>query len=658
VIIMDAHPRTPRRPSLRRPTPLLVSLALTASIAGAAFGAPAAPASAAASSPPGRFVALEPCRLLDTRPQTLRGGGTVDVDVVGERCGVPAGAIAAAFTVTAVDPAGPGFVTMWPTGQERPDTSVLNYRADQVVPNAQIVQLGTQGRVRLYTSAAADLVVDVTGYFEEVDGPVSSGRFVPVEQRRLVDTRDTGRPSRGGVVEVDADVPGGAIAAAVNITTTQSSGPGYFTAYAEGTGRPTASVLNTDGVGQTRAAAAIVPLERGRFDVYTSLGDHVVVDIVGYFTGHAADPSDAGLFVASTPTRLVDTRLAAGPAGGPRLWDGGEREFAVERVTGGPVAAIAANITMADTEDAGYVSAGPARVERAAVSSVNAATAQATVANAAVIPASTHGISIATLEATHLVVDVTGWFTGEPAGIDTGAGAPVNDPPRDRRVVIISDSAMAGVRWNGALGGFQGFRAEPRLESCRRLVQSSCRGREGYAPLTAYNEILSLPQAGDEDLLVIATGYNDWNTRFASDFDQVLGAARARGFHHVAWVTYRSQVGYSIPSSGGLQSNYAEMNRILRAKVASGSFPEVRLWDLDQYTSPVPTGWFHSDGVHETVLGSWGVADWISRHVRAFDDRPCVHPWAPGGRPDDPCPNPDPLRATRGVIDIAALYGV
>lgn len=655
---MSAHPRTPRRPSLRRPTPLLVGFAIASSIAGTALGVPASPVAAAASSPPGRFVAVEPCRLLDTRPQALRAGGTVDVDVVGDRCGVPENAIAAAFTVTAVDPSEPGFVTMWPTGQSRPDTSVLNYRAGQVVPNAQIVQLGSEGRVRLYTRAAADLVVDVTGYFEEVDGPVASGRFVPVEQRRLVDTRDTGRPSRGGVVEVDAGVPSGAIAAAVNITTTQSSGPGFFTAYAEGTGRPTASVLNTDSAGQTRAAAAIVPLEQGRFDVYTSLGDHVVVDIVGYFTGRGADRSDDGLFVASTPTRLVDTRLPVGGAGGPRLWDGGGREFAIEHVTGGPVAAIAANITMADTEDAGYVSAGPARVALGSVSSVNAATGQATVANAAIVPTSTRGISITTLEATHLVVDVTGWFTGSPVATDPDASAPANTPPRDRRVVVISDSAMAGVRWNGALGGFQGFRAEARLESCRRLVQSSCRGREGYAPLTAYNEILALPQAGDEDLLVIATGYNDWNTRFASDFDQVVGAARARGFHHVAWVTYRSQVGYSIPSSGGAQSNYAEMNRILRAKVASGTFPEVRLWDLDAYTAPAPAGWFYSDGVHETVLGSWGVADWISRHVRAFDDRPCVQPWEPGGRVDDPCPNPDTLPATRGVIDIAAIYGV
>ena len=64
---------------------------------------------------------------------------------------------------------------------------------------------------------------------------------------------------------------------------------------------------------------------------------------------------------------------------------------------------------------------------------------------------------------------------------------------RPRQVTIISDSAMAGVRWNGALGGFRGFDAVPLLESCRRLVHRSCNGREGYRPRTAYAEILAQP---------------------------------------------------------------------------------------------------------------------------------------------------------------------
>lgn len=659
---MTVHPRP--RPPVRRPRrsrPIVATLAacvlLPLAATSIAVTAPlGAGVAAAATTAPARFVAVTPCRVLDSRPAGVGAGGSVQIDVVGERCGVPAGATAAALTVTVVDPDGPGFVTLWPADESQPGTSVLNYRPGQVVPNSQIVRLDGNGRARIFTLAAADLVVDVTGYFEPAGGAVRSGRFVPVGQERLVDTRESGRPPRDGVVRIEAPVPAGSIAVAVNITTTQSSGPGFFTAYAEGTQRPVASVLNTDGAGQTRAAAAIVPLEDGAFDVYTSLGDHVIVDIVGYFTGADASRSSAGLFVGSTPERLVDTRLPAGPSGGPRLWDGGERVFQVTGITGGPVAAIAANVTMTDTEDPGFVVAGPARTGSSSTSTVNASSAQATVANAAIVNTSTAGISVRTLEATHLVVDITGWFTGQPA--DATGPAPTNTPPPDRRVVIISDSAMAGIRWNGALGGLQGFVAETRLESCRRLVQWSCRGREGYAPRTAHDEILSMPAAGPEDLLVISVGYNDWHSRFSSDFDQVVAAARARGFHHIAWMTYRSQVGYRLPGGGGSISNYGEMNRILREKVASGDFPEVRVWDFDAYTWPTPDGWFTSDGVHETRLGSWGVADWLSRHVRAFDDRPCVQPWRVGEAPAAPCPDPDGLPATRGFPDIAALYGV
>jgi hypothetical protein len=266
---------------------------------------------------------------------------------------------------------------------------------------------------------------------------------------------------------------------------------------------------------------------------------------------------------------------------------------------------------------------------------------------------SERGITVYALDSTELVVDVTGWFTGEP-GAASGA-VPKNTPPPDRRVTIIGDSASAGMRWNGALGGLQGFRADARLESCRRLVQWSCRGREGYTPRTTLAEIQSLAPAGIDDIVVVMTGYNDWHERFADDFDAVVGAARERGFHHIVWVDYRSNVGYTLPGSGGTRSNYGEMNRVIGEKLASGAFPDVRRWYFDTYMSAT-SGWFSGDGVHETTLGSWGVADWISRHVRAFDDRPCAQPLRPGEPVPNPCPDPDTLPGTDGYPDIAGLY--
>lgn len=225
---------------------------------------------------------------------------------------------------------------------------------------------------------------------------------------------------------------------------------------------------------------------------------------------------------------------------------------------------------------------------------------------------------------------------------------------RPRQVTIISDSAMAGVRWNGALGGFRGFDAQPLLESCRRLVHASCRGREGYAPRTAYQEIARLPAAVDGEVLVIATGYNDWYVGYGTQARMVLDLARTKGYEIVAWVLFREQVGYTLPGQG-LRSNYAAMNQQLRDIKASGGYPELRLWDLDHYTYWSP-GWFHSDGVHETTLGSWGVADWISRHVAALDGRQCAEPWRPEWGRDLPCPNPDSLPGIVGLPDIPGIY--
>jgi hypothetical protein len=611
-----------------------------------------------AGGPGAALQPLEPCRLLDTRTHDGPVLGAFDVDVVGAGCDVPAEASALSIVVTAVRPAGHGFVTVWPAGAAQPTASMLNYRAGEIVANGALVGLGDGGRIELFTLSRADLLVDVTGYFTPVDEPVREGRYVALDATRIVDTRDSGRPTPASSVHVVAAVPDDAVAVAVNITTTQSSGPGYFSAYPSGTEAPEASVLNTDRAGQTRAAATIVPVADAAFEVFTQRGDHVIVDITGYFTGASADASDEGLFVATTPTRLVDTRLPAAPNGGPRLWDGGARAFAIDAVVGGSAAAVATTVTMTDTEDAGFVVAGPARTQQPGTSSVNADAAQRTVANAAIVRASTDGVQFWTHQATELVVDVTGWFTGTPV-VATGPD-PVDQPTGDRRVFVISDSTMAGMVWTGATRGLAGFEPHLYLESCRRLVMRSCRSRDGVTTPTTVVEVLrSLTGIGPEDILLVSAGYDDWYTRFSADFDTVVATARARGFRHIAWVTYVHEVDYQQPPStpGTRVPNYEYLNAILRAKVDSGAFPEVRIWDLDGYTDGAE-GWFYADGVHETELGAWGVADWISRHVRAFDDRVCPKPWKRGGTPEEPCPGPDSLPASIGHPDLRALYPI
>lgn len=226
-----------------------------------------------------------------------------------------------------------------------------------------------------------------------------------------------------------------------------------------------------------------------------------------------------------------------------------------------------------------------------------------------------------------------------------------------RRATIISDSAMAGVRWNGALGGLRGFLADDRLESCRRLVDMSCRGREGRRPNTALVEIALLPYPAPSDVLIIATGYNDLDDKFPVQSRRVLDMAIAKGYETIVWITYREDVTYELPANTEQAvSNYRNMNAELRGIVESGEYPKLQLWDLDEYTQFVSNWWFASDGVHQLPRGSWGVADWISRKMAHLSGSPCPMPWGATYDLEDPCPDPNVVRLSRGLPQIDVLY--
>ncbi len=153
----------------------------------------------ATSSTSGRFLALPPARILDTRigqgaPAAKPGsGGTVVLRVTGQG-GIPAAGVAAVvLQVTAVEATSPGFVTVFPGGSPRPLASNLNLeRAGQIRANLAMVPVGPDGTVQLFTSAGTHLVADVAGYVTDASAPAStSGLYVPVQPIRLRDTRSS-----------------------------------------------------------------------------------------------------------------------------------------------------------------------------------------------------------------------------------------------------------------------------------------------------------------------------------------------------------------------------------------------------------------------------------------------------------------------------------
>jgi N-acetylneuraminic acid mutarotase len=117
------------------------------------------------------FYTVPPCRLFDSRSSTSPLlAGVEKVIQAGGLCGVPAAAGALAVNVTVVSPTESGYLNLYATPGNPPPTSVHDFAAGQVRANNAVVQVSQSGSfVALFTMSSggkADLVVDVSGYFE------------------------------------------------------------------------------------------------------------------------------------------------------------------------------------------------------------------------------------------------------------------------------------------------------------------------------------------------------------------------------------------------------------------------------------------------------------------------------------------------------------
>ncbi len=567
-----------------------------------------------ASVPTTQLMPLEPCRLFDARrtPDFGRVDANTRQLAVAGRCGVPATARAVAISLVATGTTAAGFVTVYPHGSPRPEASNLNFVTGNTVANSAVVKLGDSGSIDVYVSAPADIIVDVTAAFVDAPGAASAGRFVGIDPQRVVDTRRSGERGAGEIrVPLPANIPADATALVANVTAVGAAASGFLSAYPVGTRGNSTSIVNTDEHNDTRANVVFISVGAEGFVVFRSMETDVLVDVTGWFTGPSAPASTDGLYVPQEPARTWDSRNTVDPI---------HRGGTVDRqVLGVPAAAVMANITVVDPTGWGFVSVYAAGTPVPDVSSLNYRWRQP-VAALTVSRLSERGMAIASYAGVHVLVDVAGWFTGDPAIVS--GPPPVNAPPLpDTPVVMISDSSFAGIRWGGALGSLQGAIWDARLESCRRLVGVSCRGREGYAPSTAVQE-LSTTVPGANRAMVVATGYNDLAGVFPFGVDALIQQARAYGIDRVIWLTYRENVGYVSPGGTSNSASFSANNAYLRSVVASGRYPELILADWDSYSRSRPS-WLTSDGVHLTDAGAPEAAAYVSRKLASLERRPC-----------------------------------
>ena len=138
-------------------------------------------------SPGVGFVAMTPCRIVDTRgggvfsgaygPPALVGNAAArsfDINSAPHCTGIPAGAEAYSLNFTLIAAAGSfqnAFLTAWPTGGAQPVVSTLNFNAGQLEANAANVPSGTNGSINVFVNAPGHLLIDINGYFTDEYNP-------------------------------------------------------------------------------------------------------------------------------------------------------------------------------------------------------------------------------------------------------------------------------------------------------------------------------------------------------------------------------------------------------------------------------------------------------------------------------------------------------
>ena len=100
-------------------------------------------------------------------PGKLGAGRFLRVKIPGVGDVPSTGVSAVALNVTAVDPSGWGFFTVWPCGSPMPpDASHVNFLTPGAVePNSVLAPVDASGEVCVWTYAASHVLVDVNGWF-------------------------------------------------------------------------------------------------------------------------------------------------------------------------------------------------------------------------------------------------------------------------------------------------------------------------------------------------------------------------------------------------------------------------------------------------------------------------------------------------------------
>jgi len=213
---------------------------------------------------------------------------------------------------------------------------------------------------------------------------------------------------------------------------------------------------------------------------------------------------------------------------------------------------------------------------------------------------------------------------------DASNGLAVLPEVRPVNVLLLGDSTLAALRWyeDGAKS-LKGFSYTLDAESCRRISEWSCYGREYRTPT---NVVTALKDSTKPvDLIVLMAGYDSSVRKIADEYRELLKVIRSRDTPVVV-LTYKESLSFPAPGSRGKKSLYAEFNTALREVAASDSSGLLSIAEWNAYSAG-QSSWFKSDGIHLTVKGTLALGAFISTSIATATNNPCpyanVYPCAP-----------------------------
>jgi hypothetical protein len=126
------------------------------------------------------YVPVTPCRVVDTRlshgaltdgeNRSYHVAGTAGIAEQGGKadgCGIPAGATSITAILSAVSPAGSGYMQVWAAGSEKPNATLLLYGTSTTGSGAHTpMRSGADTNLSVENHGGpSDLIIDVTGYY-------------------------------------------------------------------------------------------------------------------------------------------------------------------------------------------------------------------------------------------------------------------------------------------------------------------------------------------------------------------------------------------------------------------------------------------------------------------------------------------------------------